>query len=420
MNIIEIKESGSNNVLLWAIKNNANIKSDIPLQEIINQELFYLVTIEDVNQFELFRLTQTYRNKLRIVDEKTVEVPNQRYLTENFPGVFSDPEDSNKHMPMSEVAEHAITNFINIALQMKCDSDIISSNAAHLYIPMIARKYTIQIPISFIDVIDSIKPENNGKLFNSNYPNNLVNLLDNPYNDIFNMIRIIFVKLTAIRKFNMRYEKYINYIKFAPLSKVSNDKLYKIYLLGFHKFNPIGRSISHCSLFNINEDSLTESLKSLGYIKSPLELDFAIQLPIQVMQLLENSFGEDIIKISYENSMISILDEGLLFNDFTVPDISNEESDNKNSISAYRVRLTEANQFALNTIKLLTENEDSNIPASFAILPSMYMAKAVITISIDNIDMVISKCKNEIISEMFKMMMKTSKKILLDITKSME
>lgn len=419
MNIIEIKESGCNNVLLWAIKNNADIKSDVPLQEIINQELFYLVTIEDINQFELFRLTQTYRNKLRIIDEKIAKVPDQKYLTENFPGSFIDPEDPNKHMPMSEVAEHAITKFMNIALQMKSDSDIISSNAAYMYIPMIARKYTVHIPISFIDVIDSIKPENVDKIFNSNYPNNLAELTDNPYNDIFNMIRIIFVKLTAIKKINTRYEKYINYIKFAPLSKVSNDNLYKIYLLGFHKFNPISRSISQCSLFNINEKSLTESLKSLGHIKTPLELDFAIQLPIQIMQTLENIFGEDIIKISYENSMISILDEGLLFNDFIVPDISNEESDNKNSISAYRVRLTEANQFALNAIKLLTENEDSNIPSSFAILPSMYMAKAVITISVDNIEM-LSKCQNEIISEMFKMIMETSKKILIDINKSME
>ena len=419
MNIIKIKESGCNNVLLWAIKNNANIKSDVPLQEIINQELFYLVTIEDVNQFELFRLTQTYRNKLRIIDEKIAEIPDQKYLTENFPGVFSDPEDPTKHMPMSEVAEHAITNFMNIVLQMKSDSDIISSNAAHLYIPMIARKYTVQIPISFIDVIDSVKLENVDKLFNLNYPNNLVNLPDNPYNDIFNMIRIIFVKLTVIKKFNKRYEKYINYIKFAPLSKVSNDKLYKMYLLGFHKFNTIARSVSQCSLFNINENLLSESLKSLGRIKAPLELDFAIQLPIQVMQILENSFGEDMIKISYENSMISILDEGLRFNDFTVPDASNEELDNKNSINAYRVRLTEANQFALNTIKLLTENVDSNIPTSFAILPSIYMAKAVITISIDNIE-TLSKCQNEILSEMFRMMMETSKKILIDINKSME
>ena len=62
MKVTEIKESGSNNVLMWALHNSADIKSDIPLINIIDDEMHYIVTLSGVNMLELFRLTQAFRN----------------------------------------------------------------------------------------------------------------------------------------------------------------------------------------------------------------------------------------------------------------------------------------------------------------------------------------------------------------------
>jgi hypothetical protein len=58
MNISSIRESGSNNLLKWAIDNRADLKNNIPLASLINDELFYLVNIDGMNFYEVFRLTQ--------------------------------------------------------------------------------------------------------------------------------------------------------------------------------------------------------------------------------------------------------------------------------------------------------------------------------------------------------------------------
>ena len=148
MKILSIKESGSNNILRWAIEQGAEIKSDIQLCGLINNDLFYLVELSEVNFFELFRLTQLYRNKLKVISEEKAEVPNQSELMKYFSGECSlDPNEPEKKSPAYEIAEYCISNFINLALQMNTDDDIISLNGAKLFIPMIARKFTIQLPI---------------------------------------------------------------------------------------------------------------------------------------------------------------------------------------------------------------------------------------------------------------------------------
>ena len=110
MKITSITESGSNNTLLWAISNGADIKSDIPLQSIINDELFFLVRLEDVNMFELFRLTQHFRNKLRIINEHMAAIPDDSDLINRFPGSFTDPENPDVHLPLIDAAKHATSH----------------------------------------------------------------------------------------------------------------------------------------------------------------------------------------------------------------------------------------------------------------------------------------------------------------------
>lgn len=424
MKITEIKESGCNNILMWAISNNADIKSDIPLQSIINDELFYIVTIEDVNLLELFRLTQTFRNKLRIINENQAACPNMRTLAEKFPDSYNDPESPETKLPMSEVAEHVVSGFINLAMQMNADSDIITQSAVRFYLPMISRTFDVQIPVAFMDVVESLDDKSARRFFNNEYPDNLSLVLDDPNGGIPRMLNLLFVKLTTIVRRNQRLDKYMQYTKFAALSKINNNKLYKLYLLGFHKFNPVSRGEVRCTLFNINQDSVRSTLKAMK-INSPLMMDFAVQMPIQLMQILANTIGPDMLTISYESSMASILDEGLLFNDFVAPEAIDEsgnsaepvvDEERTNAISAYRVRLTEANQLTLNALQVLLSSQDTDVTAAFATLPAMYMTKAVFTVNVDQLSAIISYLKNSVLEEMFREMVETSEKILQDIS----
>ena len=49
MKITKITESGTNNLLRWAIQNGADIKNDSALQAHINDQTIYLVTNQNVN-----------------------------------------------------------------------------------------------------------------------------------------------------------------------------------------------------------------------------------------------------------------------------------------------------------------------------------------------------------------------------------
>ena len=147
MNVTEIREAGSSNVLQWAMKNGAEIwnEHNMPLHAFINDETFYLVTLSDLNFFQLFRLTQTYRDKLRILEEKPAAVPSKKELEEWFPGEYMTA--TGEHIKLSEAAELSINTFLNLAKQMMSDTDIISPSAVRLFLPMIARRFDVQIPL---------------------------------------------------------------------------------------------------------------------------------------------------------------------------------------------------------------------------------------------------------------------------------
>lgn len=423
MEITKFTESGCNNTLMWAISNGADIKSDTSLQEIINSELFYLITFSNVNFLELFRLTQNYRDHVRIVDEHAADIPSKAELMRSFPGTIAAKDDPETKTNAADLAEFAINGFVNLALQMETDSDIIRPNMPKLFLPMISRKFDVQIPISFVDLIQRMSADESNKVFNENYPNTLKEVL-NPEGSIYKMMELGFLNSTHIVKYNQRSEKYISYVKYAPLNACTiKDRLYKISLLGFHKYDNVSRGEVRCSLFNPNKDAITAALRSMGRLKTDLEVDFVIQLPIQYMQHLEYKFGSDMLAISYESSMSSIIDGGLIFNDFVAPELTDEAlngdgkaKEHNNAISAYRTRLTEANQYVLNCIQtIITADNDVDYTALFAMLPSMYMTKAVITIKADKLSEMISSANNEVVSEMLSEAEKIAAKIVSDI-----
>lgn len=430
MKIIAIKESGCSNILNYAISHGADIFGDLDIQSIINDETFYLITIEDVNFLELLRLTQMYREKLRIIKEEKADVPPRSSLAKLFKGnitVNKDTKDE-KSISMAEGVEFVCQNFINLILQMKTDDDIISSYALRLFLPMITRKFTIQIPFGFIDLCKSMSNDEGKEIFTKEYPNTLASIIENPDHRFHKIFNLGFIKSTEIIRYNQQYDKYLNVFKFQSLkpTKENINKLYKVGMLGFHCFNNLSRGETRCSLFATNKESLDKSLAEFKDSNTPIYFDFAIELPIQYMQILCNAFSREVLTISFESSMATIINGGLDFNGFIIPEHKGDdepteeeqtEINNKlNEIEAYRVRIAEANQYLMNTLQaiLMDETADIDITSTFAMIPCIYKAKAVLTINSLTINQ-LAEHNNDIISAMFKEISDMISSVLNDI-----
>ena len=81
MKITDIKEAGCNNLLMYSLQHGASLADDKPLISLINDEYFYLVNISDLNFYEVFRLTQMYRDKLRVLSSEHGAIPGQPVIT---------------------------------------------------------------------------------------------------------------------------------------------------------------------------------------------------------------------------------------------------------------------------------------------------------------------------------------------------
>lgn len=386
MEIINIQECGSSNLLKWAITNGADIKNDVSLQAIVNTELFYQVTLTNVNFLELFRLTQFYREKIHVRDEKRAEVPSLDELEKYFKGVhkIDDQELTN-----ASLVQHACNMFMDLALQMNTDDDIIRHENARMFLPMISRKFEVDIPINFSDLVAAFQtPEDARKLFNSSYPENLVSVVINEEEPmIMNILLLYMMKSTSVVKYDSHYEQLLKIAKYAPLIKCTDDKLYKFRLSGFSKYNNITRGEVKCNMFNVTKPDLESSIKKVKSLKTPLKVDFVVQLPIQYMQTIENTYTAEELPISFEASMSSIIEGGLQYNDF-ISHSFDEESEEiekyNNAISLYKTRINEANHTVLNTIPIMLNSEyDIDYTNAFAMLPSIYTTKAIITLNME-------------------------------------
>lgn len=429
MQITDIREAGANNLLMWAISNGADIKEDEQLQSLINDETHYLVTLSDVNFFELFRITQMYRDKVRTLVEKKAAVPLRKELVTLFKGSYCpNPDDPDTKAPFYEPVEHVIENFINMALQMGVDNDIIKPSAVRLFLPMISRKFDIQIPVAFVDLVQSSTPEEAARIFTKEYPATLQEVIDTEVNGFKTQLQLGFIKGTSIIRYHKRYDQYLRLTRHAPLKTCKTDKLYKFGILSFYKYDEITRSEVRCSLFNPNPEVVGATLKKMSRLNTPLHVDFAVQLPIQYMQILENSFDRDVLNVQYESSMAGIIDGGITYNDFITQEFVDEddpESEQKieeynNSIDAYRVRIAEANQLLLNLIPVImaeSEDNDVDVTSVFAMLPSIYSTKAVITLNLEHLKKYVSH-SDAVISEMFSEMLNMANDVTDDINKS--
>lgn len=426
MEIIDIKESGASNILSYALKNGASLIDDEPLVSLINDELFYLVSLKNLTLFQVFRLTQMYRSKLRILTSELVGLPSDEELQGDFGGESTVQGEVVAH---SDLARLVIQQWLGLVAQMSTDSSIISDGAARLFIPMLARRYTVQIPVGFYDLFSSMSEKEISELFTSDYPNTLHRIIESPVHGVKTVLSTGIAKATQITRYDKRYDNYVKTLRYFPLKGDSTTtRLYRLGLLAFSKRDPIARTEIRFSLFNVDRESALTCMRRLSKLHTPLEVDIVLQLPIEYMQLLENSFDRDILPLLYESSMSVILESGIHYEDFKTPEWEEgptnpspvaaesfdttehpqeKEGDQKlidheNAVQAYRVRIAEANENTLKAIQILMESGNLDIsPTSiFSLLPSIYMATAVARISVEHLK-VLTSHSDPIISSLF-------------------
>ena len=430
MKITDIKEVGCNNLLRWAIKNGADLKRDTALISLINDETSYMVTFDDITFFELFRLTQMYRDNLAIIATKPAEVPSEEDLRYRFPGEYVDPKEEKHHIPYAKAATDAIQPMINIALQMQADDDIIPSSVPQLLLPMISRRYTVQIPVSFVDVINSIPTAAEVKsLFNDLYPKNLPQqILENPESSVVRMLMLGFPKATSIIQYNKQYEKYLNAIKYRKIESVKTNKIYTMRLDGFYKINPVTRAIIRSSLFHANKADVSNTLKQLSWTTDWLKLDFMVQLPLQHMQSLLNDFSTEKIGIQYESTMSNIISNGIGKLEFltydtdaapTTPEEEEKVKEKVTRLSAYKTRITECIGIALNTIQaLISADTDADSNSIFSLLPGLYRANALVTIDLKYEKEYLAYSDDPVVASMLHDMVVMGNQVLTNIANS--
>lgn len=403
MKVSNIQETGSRNVLSWAIENKADVKNDRALQSIVNDELCYLVTFSDVNLFELFRLIQAYRDKAHIIQEHPVKALDPEMMQKMFPGSYQEKDQD--PIPMSEIASTALQAFINLTLQMNADNDAIPTGAFRMFFPMFCRRFDVRIPVSFVDIVDFMKPEEAERVFSENYPDSLTETVVDELTNVNMMLRLMFDQATRHIKYNQQYEKYLQMVKYSPLKTFRGDSLYKCSLISFSKYDNINRADCRCSMFHTNRDQMTEVMRRMSRLNTPLKAEFTVQLPIQYMMMLMNGHNREDLPVMYESSMKDIIDGSIDYRDFiTLEEGEDGYEERLTAISDYQVRIADANNIMMNALGILLnmENvEDIGVTNIFSMIPAIYTAKATITVSMDKIGSLMSD-SDPVIGAMFR------------------
>lgn len=427
MKVTDIKETGCNNLLCWAIKNGANIKQDTPLQSLINDELSYLVTFSDVTFFELFRLTQMYRDDLAIIATAPADLPSEFDLMSRFPGEHTK-SDTGEKIPYWKAAADSINPMINLVLQMQTDDDIIPSSVPQLFLPMISRRYDVQIPVSFYDFIGFFTSnEEASSLYNLAYPDNLrACTIDNEDSSVIRMLMLGFIRATNIIKYNKKYDEYLNAMKYRKISSYKSNSLYKIRLDGFYKNNPISRANLRCSMFNASKSRMAATMNSLKYCNDSLKVEFMVQMPIFHMQNLLNHFSPEAISVRYESSMSNIISNGTGNLDFVTYEFnaeSNQFADEPKPdagiarTSTYKIRISEVIKNSLTAIQAIIASGDSDADTNsvFSLLPSIYRVNALVTIDLKYGDQYTQYTADPVIANMLRDMMNIANSVQAEI-----
>lgn len=391
MKLSSITQTNYSSILKWAVKNNANFKKDLGLTDIISDDMKYILTFDDVNFLELYRLSEIYRDRLTITKMNPIITPSDSYFEEHFEGQSTTNQDLIKYSKMAKVG---IEKYLDILKQVDAnrENDVFVNPLDVLFVPMLCRRFSVQIPLRFIDLIFAISESEMSSVFNYTYPDSLDNLIDNGGLGFETKLMVKMIKTIGIAPYEPKTIKYLDITKFNALQKKTEEKnFYDPVLLSFWKINPITGQEIKFSFFKTNKDELERVLKKLKKIDSPMELEFAIQLPLEYMQIIQKTYNNQLVDISYRSSFEVIADKG--FNYDRICQLRDYDSTEitETPVELYTIRLHEAalqNKIAVTNLAKAAYSETGNVISLidvFSLLPSVYTTQAVIKINSQNL-----------------------------------
>lgn len=399
MIITDIKESNSSNILKWALSNEADIKNDLSLLNFINDEMEYLVCIDDINFLELYNLTSYYRDDVRVIMRHPSDGYQLDYLKTIFPGKITINDNE---VDIAEFIDYGIHKFTDLSLQLKADTLNMDPSISLMFIPMINRKFTVQIPVKFIDLVMMSTPKEYENMF-SNYPDSLSSIINSNEIGFKQKLMMELVKIMDVKSYDKRLIQYLEITKYKALNNHGENKTYySPELLSFYKKDFVSKKKNYCSLFKSTNIDMINEMKLMRMNRSDLEVEFAVQMPMEFMQLLMNSYNNNLLEIKFPSSFQMIIKNAFNF-EYVISSRINSSVNIPYVVGLYRNRMQEAYEENLNIINILL-NEYKNIDVSknsiAALFPSIYTTKAILKFNTKNIPLFMEN-SNPFIKHMF-------------------
>lgn len=399
MIITDIKESNTSNILKWALSNEADIKNDLSLMSFINDEMEYLVYIDDIDYLELYNLTSYYRDDVRVIMRHPSDGYQLDYLKQLFPGKI---KIDNEEIDTAEFVDYGIHKFTDLSLQLKADTLNIDPSVSLMFIPMINRKFTVQIPVKFIDLIMMCTPKEYKDIF-SDYPASLTSVINSNEIGFKQKLMMELVKIMDIKSYDKRLIQYLEITKYKALNNHGENRTYySPELLSFYKKDFVSKKKNYCSLFKSTNIDMINEMKLIRMNRSDLEVEFAVQMPMEFMQILMNSYNNHILEIKFPSSFQMIIKNAFNF-EYVISSKINSSVNIPYVVGLYRKRMQEAYEENLNIVNILL-NESNNTDISknsiAALFPSIYTTKAILKFNTNNIPL-FKEHSNPFIKSMF-------------------
>ena len=399
MIITEIEESNNSNILQWCLRNNANLKEDPLMLDFINDEFMYLITIEDVNFFELYLLTKYYRDQLRIIDRKPTIKASKEFLETKFHGNYAENEKC------SEIAMKAIEHYINLTLQIQGNTED-NKDVRPLevfFVPMISRRYTIQIPIYFIDLFRMVSDKEFKKVFTINYPNTLDFLIESNEPIGFKTQFMIYLSKVLI-PLNLEKpdEKKLDVVKFKQLATSESEVFYDPKMIRFEKIDKISKRIYRYSFFKGTTEQMISTLKKIKKSNGEMFAEFAVNLPLEYLQNLENSYSSEMIEIKYRSAANTLINRGFNYNQ--ILKLKDMDKEVTIPVEMYTARLRESYIASLYNITKLADcykKTNNSLLDILSLLPSIHTVRCILRINLGNIRKIVQNESNSFLKSIF-------------------
>lgn len=378
MEIFDIRESGSNALLKYALQHKVNPLKNQNFKNIINEEFHYFVTVGPISFMELFQLLQVYRENptIRIMENNVIDTPS----------------------PMELKAYGAIGNQVKescekaIALSQQMVSDI-PYEVASLYIPIACRSFNVRIPITFSDMIHSIDADEYSKVFNDTYP----------HQDDFDILKKSKSLMNAIGRmiaqhepvtYNVKTNMIYDSILYKPLQNDANNTIYKIDLSRYGKLDPITSGMFWYDENIIGEPAPNAVASRLKKYRTPLQASYVVQMPIYMLKELMLTYSADEMNISYISGINHMAAQNIPLDNI-------EWNSDTIELSKYKSRILDVYSELMTLISLASEDPLMGNFYRFNMMMGITPATAIITISEDHTKQYISHGSNQLYLEGF-------------------